>query len=117
MQKHSINIRMYDDDTLLQQLLDIDGHDDSEGLTVDYDIVAGSWTGDDTDGITDAQNGDGQFFDTEGLLEVLLSNSGRKAVEVQEDILNSVSEFVAGVQQFDDIALFVVMRRGLEHPV
>ena len=70
-----------------------------------------------TDGITDAQNGDGKFFDTEGFLEVLLSNSGRTALDVQEDILNSVNEFVAGVQQFDDIALFVVMRRGLEHPV
>ncbi|MFC2053096.1 PP2C family protein-serine/threonine phosphatase [Chloroflexota bacterium] len=65
-----------------------------------------------TDGITDAQNGDGNFFDTGGLLEVLLSNSGRTALEVQEDILNGVSEFVADVQQFDDIALFVVMRRG-----
>jgi len=67
-----------------------------------------------TDGITDAQNGDGEFFDTEGLLEVLLSNSGRTALAVQEDILNSVSEFVAGVQQFDDIALFLVMRGGLK---
>jgi sigma-B regulation protein RsbU (phosphoserine phosphatase) len=70
-----------------------------------------------TDGITDAQNWDGQFFDTEGLLEVLLSNSGRTALEVQEDILFGVSEFVADEQQFDDIALFVVIRRGLEHPV
>ncbi|MGB2911814.1 MAG: PP2C family protein-serine/threonine phosphatase [Anaerolineales bacterium] len=65
-----------------------------------------------TDGITDAQNGEGKIFDTGGLLEVLLSNSGRTALEVQEDILNGVSEFVADVQQFDDIALFVVIRRG-----
>ncbi len=43
---------------------------------------------------------------------MLLSNSGRTALEVQEDILNGVSEFVADVQQFDDIALFVVIRRG-----
>ncbi|MFC2042938.1 PP2C family protein-serine/threonine phosphatase [Chloroflexota bacterium] len=65
-----------------------------------------------TDGITDAQNRDGKFFDIGGLLEVLLSNSGRTALEVHEDILNGVSDFVADVQQFDDIALFVVMRRG-----
>jgi sigma-B regulation protein RsbU (phosphoserine phosphatase) len=69
-----------------------------------------------TDGITDAQNGEGRFFDIEGLLEVLLSNSGRTALEVQEDILNSVSDFIEDLQQFDDIALFVVIRRGLEHP-
>jgi sigma-B regulation protein RsbU (phosphoserine phosphatase) len=67
-----------------------------------------------TDGITDAQNGDGQFFDSGGLLDVLLCNSARTALEVQEDILNGVSEFVADTQQFDDIALFVVMRRGLK---
>jgi PKD repeat protein/predicted nucleic acid-binding Zn ribbon protein len=68
VQKHSINLRMYDDDTISQQLLDIDGHDDSEGLTVDYDIVAGSWTGDDTDGITDGRN-DGVNEDIDCYLE------------------------------------------------
>lgn len=68
VQIHTINIRMYDDDTITQQLLDIDGHDESNGLTVDYDIVAGGWTGDDTDGTTDGRS-DGLTEDIDCYLE------------------------------------------------
>lgn len=59
-QTHTINIRMYDDDVITQELLDIDGHDESMGLTIVYDIVTESWTGDDLDGITDGRN-DGTY--------------------------------------------------------
>ena len=48
--------------------MDIDEHDDSEGLTVDYNIVTESWTGDDTDGITDGRN-DGINEDIDCYLE------------------------------------------------
>lgn len=50
---HKINIQMYDTDEYFDDLLDIDGHDNSMGLTVNYNIQTQTWTGDDTDGITD----------------------------------------------------------------
>ena len=53
VQTHKVNIQMYDADDLFDDLLDIDGHDDSKGLTVQYNLASGQWTGDDTDGITD----------------------------------------------------------------
>ena len=50
---HTVSIRMYDVDELFDDQLDIDGHDDTRGCTVVYNIVTGEWTGDDSDGITD----------------------------------------------------------------
>ncbi|HEC87217.1 MAG TPA: PKD domain-containing protein [Thermoplasmatales archaeon] len=63
IQMHSINIRMYDDDMGIGELLDIDGHDDSKGLTIQYNVVTKSWTGDDVDGITDGSYDGTQYSD------------------------------------------------------
>jgi len=60
---HKINIRMYDKDTISDDLLDIDGHDDSNGLTVYYNIVTGTWTGDNTTGETDGSYDGSQHKD------------------------------------------------------
>jgi hypothetical protein len=55
---HSINIQLWDldgsyYDWTSDDILDIDGHDSSKGLTVEYNILNGEWSGDDDDGITD----------------------------------------------------------------
>ena len=60
---HEINIRMYDKDSIADDLLDIDGHDSSKGLTVTYNIVTGTWTGDDTTGATNGSDDGTQFTD------------------------------------------------------
>lgn len=59
---HKINIRMYDEDGWpSDELLDIDGHDGTKGLTVYYDIQTGTWSGDDTDGETNGSD-DGTWY-------------------------------------------------------
>jgi len=60
---NKINIRMYDKDNIVDDLLDIDGHDNSNGLTVEYNIVTGTWTGDNTTGETDGSNDGTQHTD------------------------------------------------------
>ncbi|MEM1514151.1 MAG: PKD domain-containing protein [Candidatus Thermoplasmatota archaeon] len=60
---HNINIRMYDKDEFQDDLLDIDGHDDTQGLTVYYNIQTNTWNGDDTDGVTDGSDDGTQYTD------------------------------------------------------
>jgi sigma-B regulation protein RsbU (phosphoserine phosphatase) len=63
-----------------------------------------------TDGIPDAQNEHGAFFDDESLLEVARENLDRLAFEIQSEILNRVQEFVGDSPQSDDITLMVLIR-------
>lgn len=61
--EHTISIRMYDHDDFFDDQVDIDGHDDSLGLTVTYNIGAQAWNGDDNDGITDGSDDGTQYSD------------------------------------------------------
>jgi serine phosphatase RsbU (regulator of sigma subunit) len=63
-----------------------------------------------TDGIPDAQNEMGEFFDDDSLLEVCLENYGRPAHEIQAAILAEIQNFVGGASQFDDITLMILKR-------
>ncbi|NIO68863.1 MAG: SpoIIE family protein phosphatase, partial [Anaerolineae bacterium] len=63
-----------------------------------------------TDGVTEAQDGQEAFFGKERLLEVVRTNLGRPAQDVQDALLAEVHEFVGDAPQFDDIALMVVVR-------
>ena len=65
-----------------------------------------------TDGVTDAQNGQGEFFTTERLLSTVARNPGLQAQETHEAILTAVHQFVGDAPQFDDIALIVLSRSG-----
>jgi len=71
-----------------------------------------------TDGVTEAQDGREAFFGKERLLEVVQTNLGRQAQNVQDALLAEVHEFVGDAPQFDDIALMVVVRdpKGFENP-
>lgn len=62
-----------------------------------------------TDGIPDAQNSSGGFFDNH-LIDVIESNRGCSAQEIQDEILAGVQEFVGDAPQFDDITLIVLER-------
>lgn len=70
---HSVRIIMKDKDTLVDDVLDIDGiHTGSSenAITLNYNIVTGEWSGDDTDGITDGSDDGSQSTDEDdGYLE------------------------------------------------
>ncbi len=63
-----------------------------------------------TDGITDAENEQGEFFSRERLLEVTQAHQGRSAQALQAAIIAAVHEFIEGAIQLDDITLMVVRR-------
>ncbi len=63
-----------------------------------------------SDGVTEAQDDQEEFFDEERLLEVGQANLGRSAQEVQDTILEEVDRFVGDAPQFDDITLMVLAR-------
>jgi serine phosphatase RsbU (regulator of sigma subunit)/class 3 adenylate cyclase len=65
-----------------------------------------------TDGVTDAQDGQGAFFSSEQLLATVQLNLRRSAQEIQEAILKAIHQFSGGVPQFDDITLVVLGRKA-----
>jgi serine phosphatase RsbU (regulator of sigma subunit) len=63
-----------------------------------------------TDGVTEAQDGEGSFFGPQRLLETASANLGRAAEAVQESVLAEVQRFVGDAPQFDDITVMVAVR-------
>jgi sigma-B regulation protein RsbU (phosphoserine phosphatase) len=63
-----------------------------------------------TDGITEAENADHQFFGLERLEETARGLTGESARTVRDTLLESVSQFTQGVSLADDIALIVLVR-------
>lgn len=61
-----------------------------------------------TDGVTEAQNGRGDFFDAQGLASVLQHSAGHSAEAVKETILREVHRFAGDVAQADDITLLAL---------
>jgi sigma-B regulation protein RsbU (phosphoserine phosphatase) len=65
-----------------------------------------------SDGITEAQDDQEEFFEEERLLEVGQASLGRSAQEVQDTILAEVDRFVGDAPQVDDITLMVLARQA-----
>lgn len=63
-----------------------------------------------TDGVTEAQNPEGEFFGEDLLLDVVLSHVGSPAKVVQDALLHEVHQFVGNTPRQDDIALIVIRR-------
>jgi serine phosphatase RsbU (regulator of sigma subunit) len=63
-----------------------------------------------TDGVPDAQNEDGVFFDEDRLIEVARENSGFSAHELQDRILDEIHQFIGNAPQSDDITLMTLVR-------
>lgn len=63
-----------------------------------------------TDGIPDAQNSIGSFFDCERMINVARENSGKMAYEIQSAIIEEIQKFVGDVPQTDDITLMILSR-------
>lgn len=64
-----------------------------------------------TDGVTEAQNANGEFFGRERLAQAVEKSTGNGAKDIQKNVLEKVSEFVGDAPQLDDIALVVVVRK------
>jgi serine phosphatase RsbU (regulator of sigma subunit) len=63
-----------------------------------------------TDGVTEAQNQDGVFFDEDLLQEAVEDQLGSSAYNIQSSILTNLQEFVGDYTQTDDITLMVLAR-------
>jgi sigma-B regulation protein RsbU (phosphoserine phosphatase) len=63
-----------------------------------------------TDGITEAQNAQEDFFDEDRLREIVRANLGRSAQDIQDSVIARLGAFVGDAPQSDDITLMVVVR-------
>ena len=63
-----------------------------------------------TDGIPDARDRDGDFFNDEAIIDIARRNTGRMAFEIQTSIIEKVQNFAADAPQDDDITLMVLVR-------
>ena len=66
-----------------------------------------------TDGITEAQNPEGDFFGQGRLFDAVQNGSGGVAEKMLGDVITSVERFTHLAHQYDDIAVVVVQRNGL----
>jgi sigma-B regulation protein RsbU (phosphoserine phosphatase) len=67
-----------------------------------------------TDGVTEAQNEQGMFFEEHRLLECVQANQGRSAAKILTAVTADVDQFVGDAPQSDDIALMVLVRDSTE---
>jgi len=69
-----------------------------------------------TDGVTDAQNHEGELFGEKQVLQSLQARPGRTARQVQDALLSAVLAFAGAEPQADDITLMVLARQAEEKP-
>ncbi|MCK4821345.1 serine/threonine-protein phosphatase, partial [bacterium] len=65
-----------------------------------------------TDGIPDAQNIAGEFFDEDRFIEIAFVHQDHTAHQLQESILKEMQDFVEDAPQFDDITLMILKRES-----
>jgi sigma-B regulation protein RsbU (phosphoserine phosphatase) len=64
-----------------------------------------------TDGISEAQNGQGELYGEDQILKFVQTNRERPAQEIQDGLISAVFAFGGDQPQVDDITL-VVIKRG-----
>jgi serine phosphatase RsbU (regulator of sigma subunit) len=69
-----------------------------------------------TDGVTDAQNQDGELFGEKQVLRSLQGQPGRSARQAQDALLSDLMGFMGDEAQVDDITLMVLVRQAGEKP-
>lgn len=67
-----------------------------------------------TDGVTEAQNAQGDFFGERGLRQAIEQVRGQSARGIEEHILASIDGFANGGEQSDDLAVLVLARESLQ---
>lgn len=63
-----------------------------------------------SDGVTEAEDEEGGFFEEERLLELVQANAGRSAQDMEDVIMADVHAFAGDAPQSDDITLVVLVR-------
>ena len=61
-----------------------------------------------TDGLSEAQNTDGEMFGYERLLTLVKSLQQESAQNIAEALFEAVNRFAAGCEQFDDQTLVII---------
>ena len=61
-----------------------------------------------SDGITDARNENNEDFGDKRLIEILWKNHNLNSMEIRDELIRNVNEFVGSIEQFDDITVVVV---------
>ena len=64
-----------------------------------------------TDGITEARNGNGEFFGEKRLISTIMAAKDVNAQVLLQSILDNTNEFIGNSPQSDDFTLFVVKRK------
>jgi serine phosphatase RsbU (regulator of sigma subunit) len=65
-----------------------------------------------TDGVTDAQNNDGEFIDRKIISNTAQQNIGKTVLDIQQIILDKVHRFVGDAPRFDDLTLVILGREN-----
>jgi sigma-B regulation protein RsbU (phosphoserine phosphatase) len=65
-----------------------------------------------TDGVTDAQNNNGEFIDRKIILNAAKKKNGKSVQDVMDGILESVHRFVGEAPRFDDITMVILGREN-----
>lgn len=63
-----------------------------------------------TDGITEAQNAQGELYGVERLCQTISDFWDQRSVEIQQRVIEHVQQFVGGQKLLDDITLLVIKR-------
>lgn len=79
---------------------------------VDVDLESGDMLVYYTDGVTEAENPQGDFYGEDRLVEVVLQNTSESADTVMNRIIDSVDVFCDGAPPFDDLTLMIVKYMG-----
>lgn len=61
-----------------------------------------------SDGLSEAQNAQGKFFDTNGLREAIRANAGKSCGEMHDALRAAVEQFAIGTEQADDLTVLVI---------
>jgi serine phosphatase RsbU (regulator of sigma subunit) len=65
-----------------------------------------------SDGLSEAQNADGHFFETSRMKRILTAKAGDSAAELHSALMEQVESFTEGTVQHDDITALVMEFRG-----
>jgi phosphoserine phosphatase RsbU/P len=76
------------------------------------EMRAGDWMLLFTDGVTDAENPEGESFGEERLRRLLEAHCGSNAQRIVQALDDSICQFTSNAAQFDDITAVVVKREG-----
>jgi len=68
-----------------------------------------------TDGVTEAQNTEKQFYSEDTLIEKLAGRAGESCEQIVKEVKSDLAEFAGLQPQYDDIAMLMVRYKGEPH--